>query len=263
MTITQHRNSPFAHLLARCLQKLCSDLKAVGLRQWPPRYSVWRQGPVAQIKPKLVNAMDAACVNLFVCVWASIWRRMRSFWSTLKAAELIDVAFVRQSWLDSVTNGNDSIVTLDFVNDSTWQAIDHICAVAEISKGRLRSQLRNLVQWAHTQWTTDDDVECSRNIYRWWVSEKVVHHLGSDAADLKAFISFIGCMKVTNAGVEGKFSEVTARKSKGTVTLADDRLCDMIVLKQLGKLGPDPASTPFQLKVDGAAHFKCDVRYGL
>jgi hypothetical protein len=90
---------------------------------------------------------------------------MRSFWSTLKAAELIDVAFVRQSWLDSVTNGNDSIVTLDFVNDSTWQAIDHICAVAEISKGRLRSQLRNLVQWAHTQWTTDDDVECSRNIY--------------------------------------------------------------------------------------------------
>jgi hypothetical protein len=97
------------------------------------------KGPVAQIKPKLVNAMDAACVNLFVCVWASIWRRMRSFWSTLKAAELIDVAFVRQSWLDSVTNGNDSIVTLDFVNDSTWQAIDHICAVAEISKGRLRS----------------------------------------------------------------------------------------------------------------------------
>ena len=70
-------------------------------------------------------------------------------------------------------------------------------------------------------------------------------------------------MKVTNAGVEGKFSEVTARKSKGTVTLADDRLCDMIVLKQLGNLGPDPASTPFQLKVDGAAHFKCDVRYGL
>ena len=135
--------------------------------------------------------------------------------------------------------------------------------MAEISKGRLRSQLRNLVQWAHTQWTTDDDVECSRNIYRWWVSEKVVHHLGSDAADLKAFISFIGCMKVTNAGVEGKFSEVTARKSKGTVTLADDRLCDMIVLKQLGKLGPDPASTPFQLEMDGAAHFKCDVRYGL
>ena len=175
----------------------------------------------------------------------------------------IDRMFARGAGKRMAKTASSRLILSMTRRQSTWQAIDHICAVAEISKGRLRSQLRNLVQWAHTQWTTDDDVECSRNIYRWWVSEKVVHHLGSDAADLKAFISFIGCMKVTNAGVEGKFSEVTARKSKGTVTLADDRLCDMIVLKQLGKLGPDPASTPFQLEMDGAAHFKCDVRYGL
>ena len=81
-----------------------------------------------------------------------------------------------------------------------------ICELAEVSSARLRTQLRATVQWVHGQWTPADGVECTKNLFRWYRSEKVVH-----------FLTQSGCTDLmTYVNLKSKFSVPLTRSSLQT-----------------------------------------------
>ena len=265
MANAQFRKMPIAYRAAKYLRLLCSDLTAISAGEFGQRYATWRSGPVSQLKPKLVRTLDLANKNLALAMWGSVWSRVRSFYPVLLAAELIDVAHVRGEWLQGYQNDGAGAaghvaVTLTFVADTTWLAVTMICELAEVSSARLRTQLRATVQWVHGQWTPADGVECTKNLFRWYRSEKVVHFLIQNGyTDLMTYVEFVGTMKTSNAGVESRFSEFTARKNASTTTAQDRRCEDMIITKQLPAFGPDPATTKHTCAIDGLACLKANL----
>jgi len=269
MKSTQFRKMPIAYRVARYLRTLCSDLKAIHAGEHGEYYSEWRTGPVKELKPNLVQAMDKANRCLAIGVWGHVWQRMRSFYPAFMAAGVIDIAHMRLEWLRSLPKTADGTlvqpepaVTLGFVGEPTWAAVQMYCELAETSFTRFRIQLRSIIQWAHGQWEVSDGTECTKNLFRWLRSEKVSGYLlDSGHADFMTYAEFVGALKVSNAGVEGRFSEYTARKNASTTSAHDSRCGGMIVTKQLPEFGPGPGTTPFTTRVDGLAYLKEDLPF--
>jgi hypothetical protein len=189
---------------------------------------------------------------------------LRAWWPSLHAYALIDIADVLRKSAAHATEcyaaGKPQPSILAFVADSTKMAVHVICTLAEISPSRVMNQLAEITMWAKSTWSPADECECQQSILRWYQSKKVWGFItGRGCTDFIKYLCFVSSVRVSTAFVEAYFAHVERRLTSSATQLGHDRLLDMIFLREAGRVGPDPATSPLTTTLDGLEYLKVNL----
>jgi hypothetical protein len=190
-----------------------------------------------EIKPKLVEAVKQEFLCLVQGLRHQVFQACRSFRPCTRAWALADIAYVLRQYRASCRAATEAVqpkpTVFSFVAVSTWEAVKMMCSLAGCDFYRLRDDLTAAALWADEHFTAEDEVECQKNLLRWYRGDKWQAYVDGNrsAIHMMCYVRFVCNQRPSTAHIESGFSHTTGRAGKSAQTLSVKRMHEMLVLK--------------------------------